>query len=89
MGSINNNDTFNPLTFCIEYIDPHESNNSIISTSIEDIHKNKKYTHCEIHPSLILGALASCIPFLIIIKHLEYISICYGETSSRYPLYEL
>ncbi len=52
-----------PETFCIEYIDPHESNNSIISTSIEDIHKNKNYTHCEIHPSLILGALASCIPF--------------------------
>ena len=23
----------------------------------------KKYTHCEIHPCLILGVLASCIPF--------------------------
>ena len=50
-------------SFCIEYIDPYESNNSIISMSLDDIHKNKKYTHCEIHPSLILGALASCIPF--------------------------
>ena len=54
---------YSPKTFCIEYIDPHESNNSIISISIDDLHKNKNYTHCEIHPSLILGALASCIPF--------------------------
>tara|TARA_B100000214_G_scaffold346634_1_gene297385 strand:+ start:5599 stop:9045 length:3447 start_codon:yes stop_codon:yes gene_type:complete len=51
-----------PKPFCIEYIDPYESNNSIISMSIHNIN-DKKYTHCEIHPSLILGALASCIPF--------------------------
>ena len=50
-------------TFCIEYIDPYETNNSIISVNINEIHKNKDYTHSEIHPSLILGALASCIPF--------------------------
>ena len=50
-------------TYCIEYIDPHESSNSLISVTINDIHKNENYTHCEIHPSLILGALASCIPF--------------------------
>ncbi len=50
-------------TYCINYIDPHESNNAIISVSKDELHKNKKYTHCEIHPSLILGALASCIPF--------------------------
>ena len=24
---------------------------------------NKKYTHCEIHPSTIFGILASCVPF--------------------------
>ena len=54
---------FSEETYCIEYIDPHESNNTIISVSIDEIHKNKNYTHCEIHPSLILGALASCIPF--------------------------
>ena len=48
--------------FCIEYLDPYETNNSIISMWPKDIHKNN-YTHCEIHPSLILGALASCIPF--------------------------
>ena len=48
--------------YCIEYLDPYETNNSIISMWPKDIHKNN-YTHCEIHPSLILGALASCIPF--------------------------
>ena len=46
----------------IEYIDIHEVENILISTDNHNI--PKKYTHCEIHPSLILGALASCIPFL-------------------------
>ena len=48
---------------CLEYIDPYETNNIVISTYINDINKKINYTHCEIHPSLILGALASCIPF--------------------------
>ena len=49
---------------CLEYIDPYETNNILIATYINDvIHKKSNYTHCEIHPSLILGALASCIPF--------------------------
>lgn len=47
----------------IEYIDFHEVNNCLISTSYKDIHKLQNYTHCEIHPCLILGAIASCIPF--------------------------
>jgi DNA-directed RNA polymerase II subunit RPB2 len=47
---------------CIEYIDPYETNNSIICTYLNGVDK-MNYTHCEIHPSLILGALASCIPF--------------------------
>ena len=45
---------------CIEYIDMHEINCSLLSNNSESL-INK--THCEIHPSLILGALASCIPF--------------------------
>ena len=49
----------------IEYIDTHEINNCILSTTSKT--KND-FTHLEIHPCLILGALASCIPFLIIIK---------------------
>ena len=48
---------------CLEYIDPYETNNIVIATYINDITKKINYTHCEIHPSLILGALASCIPF--------------------------
>ncbi|MBD23482.1 MAG: hypothetical protein CMG46_00540 [Candidatus Marinimicrobia bacterium] len=49
--------------FCIEYIDPYETNSCIISVNVNEITKDKNYTHAEIHPSLILGALASCIPF--------------------------
>tara|TARA_Y100001970_G_scaffold282643_1_gene395913 strand:- start:2782 stop:6186 length:3405 start_codon:yes stop_codon:yes gene_type:complete len=53
---INNDDKY------IEYIDIHEVNNILLSTNLND--KSKKYTHYEIDPSLILGSLASCIPFL-------------------------
>ncbi len=49
--------------YCIEYIDPYETNNCIISMRLNEDHHKKGSTHCEIHPSLILGALASCIPF--------------------------
>lgn len=60
----------NPI---IEYIDPAEQNESLISMRPSDLTINNKnassgesyynYTHCEIHPSSILGILASCIPF--------------------------
>jgi DNA-directed RNA polymerase II subunit RPB2 len=45
----------------IEYIDPHEINNLVVSM---DWKIHEKYSHSEINPTLILGALASCIPFL-------------------------
>ena len=47
--------------FCIEYVDAYETFNSLILMNSSDTPKH--HTHCEIHPSLILGALASCIPF--------------------------
>jgi len=52
----------------IEYIDPEEQNYSMIAMNKEKLSFiNEKetiyYTHCEIHPSTILGVLASCIPF--------------------------
>lgn len=47
----------------IEYIDPLEQNSSLIAMTLNNLDKNKKYTHCEIHPSTIFGILASCIPF--------------------------
>ena len=47
---------------CIEYIDVYEVNNNIICSDIRNI-KDKLYTKCEVSSSLILGILASCIPF--------------------------
>ena len=46
---------------CVDYIDAHESEGIMISIDPQSVQKN--HSHCEIHPSLILGALASCIPF--------------------------
>jgi len=46
----------------IEYIDIYEVNNIIICPDIKNL-TDKLYTYCEISPSLILGILASCIPF--------------------------
>lgn len=52
----------------IEYIDASETNDLFIAESIEKLilnveDHNYKYTHCEIHPCLIMGAMASTIPF--------------------------
>jgi len=46
---------------CIEYIDPAETETIRISMSPSEI--KKEHTHCEIHPTLILGHMASSIPF--------------------------
>jgi DNA-directed RNA polymerase II subunit RPB2 len=53
---------------CIEFIDCEEIKNCLVASSPEDLTKDKKpyitkYTHCEIHPSLILGVMGSLIPF--------------------------
>ena len=49
----------------IEYLDVNESDSSFIAMFDTDLkHDNVKYTHCEIHPSLILGIQASTIPFI-------------------------
>jgi len=54
----------------IEFLDVEEQNSSLIAMGVSDINKGAKgerlplkYTHMEIHPSLILGVLASNIPF--------------------------
>ncbi len=48
----------------IEYIDPEEQNNIMISMKPSSLKSEVyNYTHCEIHPSTIFGILASCIPF--------------------------
>jgi DNA-directed RNA polymerase II subunit RPB2 len=46
----------------IEYVDIYEVNNILLCNKLNEL-KYKKYNNCEISPSLILGLLASCIPF--------------------------
>ena len=51
----------------LEYIDPEEQSWALIATKPKDLIQKDNcvyhYTHCEIHPSTILGVLASCTPF--------------------------
>jgi hypothetical protein len=48
----------------IDYIDPSESENALIAVKQEDFEKgNKKYTHLEIHESLIMGIMCNQIIF--------------------------
>ena len=52
----------------IEYVDANEQNNAMIAMEPHILKKNNDkytyhYTHCEIHPSIIFGVVASCIPF--------------------------
>ncbi len=47
----------------VEYIDVEESNCRLIAMTVDDLKKPMRFTHMEIHPSLILGVLASNIPF--------------------------
>ena len=59
-------------TLC-DYIDTEESNNLMIAMTPDDLAKtieNKKnnkfyikYTHCELHPSMVFGVLVSNIPY--------------------------
>jgi hypothetical protein len=57
---------------CIEYVDTEEEETTMIAMEIRDLDTARAsgrgaysdtYTHCEIHPSMILGVCASIIPF--------------------------
>ena len=48
---------------CIEYIDTIEAYQCMIAMKQKDLKMKTRYQYCEIHPSLILGVLSSCIPF--------------------------
>jgi len=49
----------------IEYIDKNEEDTAMVAITIHDLSlKEYPYNYCEIHPSLILGLLANCIPFI-------------------------
>ena len=48
----------------IEYIDSNETEDTLIATNYKNLENpNIKYTHCEIHNSLILSNVANTIPF--------------------------
>jgi DNA-directed RNA polymerase II subunit RPB2 len=51
-------------TNIIDYIDASETENCMILMDYKKFMNNKTHTHVEIDPCLVLGALASCIPFL-------------------------
>ena len=49
-----------------EFLDVEEEETAMIAMHQSDLVKKGKqiaYTHCEIHPSMILGVCASIIPF--------------------------
>ena len=50
---------------CVEFIDAEEAETCLIAHHASALDGNYllRYTHCEIHPSLILGAVACNIPF--------------------------
>ena len=55
----------------VEYIDTMEEETTMIASSPENLHAAEDggpgycqtWTHCEIHPAMILGVCASIIPF--------------------------
>jgi DNA-directed RNA polymerase II subunit RPB2 len=47
----------------VEYIDPGETEHCYIAMTYKDVMEKTDATHCEIHPSVMLGTLASNIPF--------------------------
>eukprot|EP00218_Dolichomastix_sp_CCMP3274_P008286 CAMPEP_0170134834 /NCGR_PEP_ID=MMETSP0033_2-20121228/2144_1 /TAXON_ID=195969 /ORGANISM="Dolichomastix tenuilepis, Strain CCMP3274" /LENGTH=1218 /DNA_ID=CAMNT_0010370417 /DNA_START=42 /DNA_END=3698 /DNA_ORIENTATION=+ len=59
----------------IEYVDTEEEETTMIAMELKDLHRARQelelgtdsfsvtYTHCEIHPSMILGVCGSIIPF--------------------------
>lgn len=47
----------------IEIIDPGETEGTLIAMKHDDVIKDTKFSHAEIHPSCILGSLCSNIPF--------------------------
>jgi DNA-directed RNA polymerase II subunit RPB2 len=48
---------------CVEYMDVAECSTSLIAMQRSDLSKGLRYTHMELHPSMMLGVLANIIPF--------------------------
>jgi DNA-directed RNA polymerase II subunit RPB2 len=47
----------------IEYLDAGETDGVYMAMTYNDCLRDASYTHCEIHPSVIFGTIASMIPF--------------------------
>lgn len=65
-----NNYSWQDLVACgvVEYIDPLEEESIMLAMTPDDLQDKdvsycSTYTHCEIHPAMILGVCASIIPF--------------------------
>ena len=56
---------FNKNKAILDYIDPNETEDAFIALNVEDLDKDedKKYTHLEIHQSLIFGMMCNLITF--------------------------
>jgi hypothetical protein len=74
----------------VEFVDVEEGNTSMIAMKYTDLLKPGKgnsyplrYTHIELHPSLMLGALASCIPFS---DHNQAPRNCYQASQGKQAL---
>lgn len=60
-----------PLSFenlqsngCVEYLDVEEEESALIALDLNYLKNTElRYTHCEIHPSMIFGVCASVIPY--------------------------
>ena len=67
----------------IEYLDSDELHNVLLSSNL-DLEKNKdkmvKYTHCELHFSMILGSGAFLVPF---IEHNQAVRCVYATKHSK------
>lgn len=70
----------------VEYIDTLEEETVMLAMTPDDLQEKgvaycSTYTHCEIHPSMILGVCASIIPFP---DHNQVCRICYKVDSKKF-----
>lgn len=54
-------DSWENLMPYLDYIDPEETETCMIATTFEEV--RQYHTHCDLHPSLMLGICSSFIPF--------------------------
>ena len=55
----------------IEYIDTDENDTIVLKNTINDDDNGERYSHCEIHSSLIMGFVGFTIPFVNMVRRQE------------------